>query len=201
MSFARFHAAASAGVALLLLAACASVSISDSWSDPMFAGTKYRKILVLGISANDTHRRVFEDSFARALQAAGAQVIPAYTLIPEAGQIASTRITEAVQQSGVDGVMVTRLTRVEHKVDVSPGTVMPAYGTGFYGWYGGAWAATPPTVSQYEVLTLETTLWDAAQQKAVWSALSKAIDPQQVGKLTDDLSKALIDKLKTDGKI
>jgi len=200
MSFARYRAAVSAGLAALLLAACASVSIGDSWSDPTFAGAKYRKILVLGISPNDTNRRVFEDSFARALQASGAQAIPAYTLIPEGGQIASARITQAVQQSGVDGVMVTRLTRVEHKVDVSPGPMMPAYG-GFYGWYGGAWAATPPTVSQYEVLTIETTLWDAAQQKAVWSALSKAVDPQQVGKLTDELSKALIDKLKTDGKI
>ncbi|WP_341676418.1 hypothetical protein [Niveibacterium sp. SC-1] len=202
MSFPRHAVALFASLLLLCVGACASVSVKDAWSDPAFASVRYRKILVLGISANDTNRRVFEDSFARALQTAGVQAVPAYTLIPEGGQVPGARITEAVQQSGADAVMVTRLQRVEQKTEVTPGMAMPpAYGVGFYRFYGGAWASTPPTVSQYDVLTLESTLWDAAQQKAAWSAVSEAVDPQQVSKLTDELAKALIEKLKADGKI
>ena len=47
-------------VAAATLAACASTSLRDSWSDPGFTGGPFRKVMVVGVSSTPVNRRVFE---------------------------------------------------------------------------------------------------------------------------------------------
>jgi hypothetical protein len=182
-----------------LLAGCASVELAQSWKDPQFTTGPLHQVLVFGVSRSDTNRRVFEDQFSQSLKAAGIGAVQSYTLIQESGTIGNDRIKQAVLQTGADGVLVTRVQRVEKRVDVTPGYVGPAYGMGFYGWYGSAWASVPPTINQYDVLTLETTVWDMKTEKVVWSGTSKAFDPKDVQTLTAELSRVLIAKMRADG--
>jgi hypothetical protein len=60
----------------------------------------------------------------------------------------------------------------------------PGYARSLYGWYGAAWAAGPPTVDQYGVLTIESLLWDVRLQRAVWLGTSESTDPKDVSTLT-----------------
>ncbi|WP_243047751.1 hypothetical protein [Dyella sp. RRB7] len=181
--------------ASLVLAACATnVSITNQWKDPSWPGPPASNVVVVGISRSDTIRHVFEDTFSQQLQAAGIQAAPSYTQIPP-GNAGAVGLRDLVKASGATAVLVTRVERVEQKISVSPGG--PMYG-GFYGWYGGAWAATPD-VTQYDVVTLETSVWDPRSEKLVWTVTTQAVARKNIPKATMELAQTLIPKLKADG--
>ena len=189
-------------IAFLSLAACSTTQVKDSWKDPAFSGPPVKKVMVIGVSKSDANRRIFEDGFSRALQAASVSAVPAYPELPESGAIPGDRLAAAVKQTGSDAVLVTRVLRVTRKVDVSPGYAAPGfYGRGYRGYYGGAWAAMPPDVDVYDVLTLETTLWNIATDKPLWSGTTELNEPKSVAAATDELAKVLIAKMKADGVI
>ncbi len=179
----------------LALVACSSVSVSNQWKDPTWAGPPASSVLVLGITKSDTMRRIFEDTFSQQLQAAGITATPSYTQIPAGG--ASAKLGDVIKSSGADALLATRVERVEQKISVTPSG--PAYG-GFYGWYGGAWASTPD-VNQYDVVTLETTVWDARTQKVIWTVTTQGVGTGNITKAVQDLAATLIPKLKSDGVI
>lgn len=190
-------------VVALVLAACASTpKLTGSWRDPQFTGPAPAKLMVLGISRSDVHRRVFEDGFSNALRAAGKGGVAAYTELPEQGVIPDERIQAAVRKTGSDAVLTARVIRVDRQVDVRPGMApMPygPYGRGFYGWYGSAWSMSQPDIVQYDVVTIESTLWDMRSGKIVWSGTSETTQTSDVAKLTEGLAQVLIAKMKGDG--
>lgn len=180
----------------VLLAACSTApSISNQWKDPTWSGPPASNVLVLGITKSDTHRRIFEDTFVQQLQAAGVKAEQSYTQIPAGG--ASAQLGDVIKSSGAEALLATRVQRIEQKTNVTPSG--PGWG-GFYGWYGGAWAATP-NVTQYDVVTLETTVWDARTQKVIWTVTTQGIGSSDIPKAVENLASTLIPKLKSDGVI
>ena len=179
----------------LAIAGCSTVSVTNQWRDPQFAGAAATNFVVVGIARNETTRRVFEDTFVAELRKAGVQAQPAYTQI-EAGENGKVKLTDLVRASGADAVLTTRVQRVQQKVDVSPGYYYGGYG-GFYGWYGGAWASAP-TVSQYEVVTLETNVWDPKSGTLIWAATTERVASPDIPKVTTQLAQALIPRMRAD---
>jgi hypothetical protein len=188
--------------AALLLAACATTQLRDSWKDPAFSGPPMKRVMVVGVLKSDSNRRVFEDAFSQALAASGTSAVASYTKLPEGGTIANERVEAAVKDLGADAVLVTKVLRVKREVDVQPAYVHAGfYGTGFRGYYGGSYAALPPSVDVYDVLTVESTLWNMRTDKPVWSGTSEVTEPKVVSTATAELAKVLIAKMKADGVI
>lgn len=199
-----WRAPASTAVALLLgwLGACATTQMKDTWKDPAFTGPPMKQLLVIGAFKSEVNRRVFEDAFAGALKAAATGAQPSYPLLPEGGAIANERVQDAVKRSGSDAVLVTRLLRVRRDVNVTPAYAAPGfYGAGFRGWYGGAYAMSPGDVTVYDVLTIESTLWNMRTDKPVWSGTSEMTAPSNVADASKELAALLIAKMKADGVI
>lgn len=187
-----------AGACLLaLLASCASVSVTNEWKDPSWSGPPATNVLVIGVTRSDTMRRLFEDTFSRELMAAGVRASASYAQIPP-GQGGSEQLGNLVRSTRSDAVLVTRIQRVEDRINVSP-SMGPGYGR-FYGWYGGAWASTP-TVTQTTIVTLETSVWDPRSEKLVWTVTTQGVATNDIPKATDRLAKTLIPKMKADGII
>lgn len=181
-----------------LVAACATTHLKDSWKDPQFNDVPFRKILVIGVSRSDANRRLFEDGFVKALRESETEASARYFLLPEESPLQKERIKQAVAKTGADSVLVTRVLRVQRKVEVDPGYVTPGgYGGRFYGRYG-ATRETAPEIRAYDVLTIESTLWDIEREQAVWSGISESTDPKDVTKVTRELAEALIGKMKED---
>jgi hypothetical protein len=181
-----------------LLCACVSVQLANSWKDPAFAGPPLRRVLVVGVTQSEVNRRLFEDTFARELGAAGPAAAASHTVLSDNGGIGRDEIRKAVEKAGADAVLVTRIVRAEKHVDLAPAAAMPPVGGRFYGWYGSA--ATMP-VEQYTTITLESTLWDVKTEKIAWSATSGTFESQDVEKVTSKLAQVLIAKMRSDGVI
>lgn len=195
-----------AGAALGLGAAatgCATgPTLQDSWRDPDFKGPPLRKVLVVGISRSDTQRRIFEDTFTAGLVAMGSNGSVSYQLLPETGAIPEGRIQEAARKIGADALLTARVLRVEQRISVTPGQPLPmrsGFNRGFNSWYGSAWATTPPDVRQYELVTIESSLWDLRTDRVVWTGTSQTTQTSNVERLSDQLAKLLVGQMKTDG--
>jgi len=199
---ARRALSAAMAFALALLAACASTQLKDTWKDPGFAGPPMHKLLVVGAFKSDLNRRVFEDAFVGALTAAKTGAEVSYHELPESGEIPNERVQAAVRNTGSDGVLVTRLMRVRRDVNVTPSYMGPAfYGAGFRGYYGSSYAYAPADVNVYDVLTIESTLWNMRTDKPVWSGTSEVTAPSNVSDASKELADVLITKMKADGVI
>jgi hypothetical protein len=185
-------------VVALVLSGCATFSVTNEWKDPGWSGPPASNILVIGVARSDTMRRLFEDTFARDLSSAGVRAEASYAAIPS-GHDGSAKLGDVVRRTGSDAVLVTRIQRVEDRINVTPTGPGPGYG-GFYGWYGGAWDNTPE-VAQTTVVTLETSLWDVRSQKLVWTVTTQGLASNDIPKATNELSKTLIPKMKADGVI
>ena len=187
-------------VLALLLAACASTTLTNQWKNPEYSGPPLRKVLVLGVSKQPSVRRVFEDEFAAQLQAAGVQAVPSYTFLPEDGQADQAVLEKIVLDIGADGVLVTRLVKEEQKTQYSPGMYYPY--AGFYGWYSSYWMGYyEPSVHTYDVVTTETSLYSPPQSRLVWSGTTEMFAPSDVKKSTSELAAVIIKALRGQGII
>jgi hypothetical protein len=186
-----------------LVAGCATVTITNQWRDPNWAGPPASHVVVIGISNSDAMRRIFEDTFVQQLQAAGITAAASYTQI--APNDTSVKLSDLIKSSGAEAILVTRVLRVQQRINVTPsgpGWGGPGWGGpgrgGFYGWYGNAWAQTQD-VSVTEEVFLETTVWDARTQSVVWTVTTQSIASNNIPRATTDLASTLIPKLKADG--
>src|SRR5262249_20261524 len=123
----------------LLLAACASTHLVNAWREPGYSGPPLTRIMVIGVTKQSAVRRIFEDIFVQQLRAQSVAAIPSYTLIPEDGEVPKERLAQAVQESGADCVLITRLVRVDRQVQIYPGYYFGPPYMGFYGFYSSAW--------------------------------------------------------------
>jgi hypothetical protein len=192
----------------LLASGCASTSLVGDWQNPNYRGSPLTKILVIGIHDEGDKRRVFEDQFVAHLRAHGVDAVASYTLIPRDGQVPEEEIAKAVQASGANGVLITRVVRVDKETAVTTGysqyTAFPAFGYGgpppyynnYYGFYSTAWATYyPPTVQQFDVVTLETNLWAVNGKEVLWSGTTEVTDPRNLYKATDEIINVITDAL------
>jgi hypothetical protein len=177
------------------LVACASTSLRDSWDDRAFTGGPFHRVMVVGVAANPTNRRVFEDIFATKLAAVGVEAVRSYALLPQAGMITKDDFDAAAKKSGADGLLIVHVQRVDTKTQVS-NVSRPVTGTGFYGYYRG-WV-TVPEITQYNEATVETNVFDVRSDRLVWSGITETFNPTSVAAETpgfaDVIIKALTDR-------
>jgi hypothetical protein len=192
--------------ALLVLAAlvsgCQSTSIRSAWFDTDFAGPPMRRIVVVGIGNNVADARVFEDAFAEKLRAAGVDGIPGYTVILDDARATDAAFAAAVVGSGAQGLLLVRLLGVDTRTQVS--TTMVASGMQ---WGRGPWGNAGPAmvpvqrVSQYDLATVETKLFDVKTKALVWAATTSTFNPGSVTQETPGFAALIIGQLAARGII
>jgi len=193
-----------AGTALLL-AACQSTSIKSAWYDTNYKGGTLRKVVVVASDGTTADSRVFEDIMVQKLSAAGVQAIPGYSTVPAEARQGEGPFSTAISATGADGVLMIRLLRVDTKTQVStmmvPGGGFGPYG-GFYGgFYGGAGFYPVTDVTQFDVATVETNLYDARTRRLIWAGTTETINPSNVAKEAPGFADLLITQFRARGLV
>jgi hypothetical protein len=197
MSLARLSAAF---LAVLVLAACQTTSIQSAWYDASYRGGPFKKIVVIASDGTTADSRVFEDIFVQKLQAAGVQAIPGYATVPPDARRQESTFAPAVAATGADGVILVRLLRVDTRTQVStvmvPGPMVGPWG-GFYGpgFYGGGFYAVPD-VTQYDVASVETNVYNVATKSLVWAATTQTVNPTTVAQEAPKFADLIIEQLR-----
>jgi hypothetical protein len=182
-------------LAALLLTACASTQKTAEWRDPSYAGQKFDDILVIGVSEKATVRRMFESNLVDELTKKQLTAIPSFSIMAADEKISKEAIKAAIAGKNIDAVLVTLLVGVEQKEAYQPPMYSPGFG--YYGHYSAAYTRVyqPGYYQRYDVVKLETTLYDVKTEKPVWSMQSDTIDPEVDEKLIKSAINAVIKAL------
>jgi hypothetical protein len=184
------------------LSGCSSsTKIVNQWTDPEYRAGLFTRILVVGVSKQSSIRRTFEDRFVAKLKAQGVDAVPSYRFIPEDGEVPEPQLHKAVKQADADAALITRLVAVDKKTELLPGFYHPAPALtyGFYPGYSAFWYGyyEPPRIYQYDVFLSETSLYDLAGNRLVWSGTVQTTDPGDINEEITRYVDAVIDALKS----
>jgi len=161
-------AAGLTGAVVLLLTACASMTVNSSWRDPTYQGPPFKNVMVVAWVDRPSVRRTVEDIFVGDLTRRGVSAVASYTLIPDARDVKRAAVVETAKRSGVDSVLVNRLQGVDLEVqdmEVQPFVTSDPADMWMDYPIGGA----PVTIDvQSRTANLMSNLFDAKTQKMVW---------------------------------
>jgi hypothetical protein len=162
----------------VLVTACTTTQLSSVWKDPSYQA-RPAKILVIGLAKKPEIRKLFEDEYVRQLKARGTEAIASYTVLAENQPGNKEALVAKVKELGADSVLLTRLVKKETVKVYVPGTAYsppPYYGT-WPAYYGNGYNSmySAGYVAEDEYAVIETNLYDAGNEKLVWTALSETL--------------------------
>ncbi len=204
---------------LLLCIGCSSTTLSGSWKSPEYTG-KVKKVYIVGVSKQETRRRMFEDQFTQQLGKYGVVGISSYHDFPTAQNADIGAVTGNVKANGADSVLLTRVLSKRTEEVVNPGristyNVSPSYyGRGesyrpqpyyrnYNSYYDRRYEMTyePATITQFVVVTLESNLYDTASGELIWSAQLETLVEGTIDSLVKDYIKTVTTDLHDQGLI
>lgn len=191
-----------AGVVLSLVivatSACASTTFVSTWKSPTAQPLKLQgaKVVAVVMVRDVASRRAAEDRLAKVITAHGAEGIAMYSILPEASIDDQDKARAALEQKGVQGIVVMHPTGEKTEGFVTATPAYDVYWDGFYkhGW-GQPWDGSDTAHSLKTTVTVDTRIYSFRQNKLVWAGQSKTTDPKGVDSLVADLAEATADQL------
>ena len=169
-------------VAASLVVACAAVpspNNTTTWKDPNFKGPPFRKVFVVGLSAQSLRdQHGFEDLMVSTLQRSGVTAVPGWRFIPTNRTPDPSTIRAAVAQSGADSVLLVRISPVTTQGALNYGMVGGVAQEGpdmTVGWYEPGLVSTT-----WQAATIYTTLFDVKTARQVWTFNSPTYSPATI---------------------
>jgi hypothetical protein len=180
---------------------------SDSWKDPSAGRLAFKKVLVLAMHPEEIIRRSTENRMAENITR--TEAIPAHTFLTQEDVRNVEAAKAKVRERGFDGAVIIRLLEVSEQERYAGGRYAsdPVYRSSagpmysFWGYYGAYYPViyeSGYTVSR-EYLIIETRIYSVADEKLLWSGLSKTPRPDSMRELMDDLARAAAEQLKAEG--
>jgi hypothetical protein len=196
-------------MAAFTLAACnkTKTSIPLSWRNPGVEQTVFKKLFVIGVGENEGARRLFEDTFAKALAGQGTLAQASWGLLPQSARLTEEQIRGAIEGGDFDGVLLSRMLSVDQEQEYVPGSAYTVpttyYGYGYYGYYGSSFTTVhdPGYFKTNTTFRVETNLYSVATSDLVWSGQSQTLNPESLTDVIDSMTAAVARKLKEEGLI
>jgi len=182
--------------AVLLGEACggAPSTLKATWRDPTAQKVKFNKIMAIAINGDETMRRSMETAMAQKIPG----TVPSYTVIPQADLRDKEKVRAYVHASGCDGAILMRIVGVEKETTYVPGSAYP-YGNmyGYYGW-GAGYAYDPGYLRTDKLVSVETNVYQVADEKLIWASRSETTSPESVDDLIDSVVRVNAEKMKAE---
>jgi hypothetical protein len=162
-------------VVITQLAACSTTYVSSLWKDPTYQ-VKPHKIMIIGIAKSPANKRTLEDDFAEQLKLRGTDAVSSYAILPDDKDGNKDAIAAKMKEQGADAVLITRIASRKTVYTNLLGVYAPpqSYRTWQnYYEYGYDNISSPNYVEETKYAVMETNMYDAGNDKLIWSASSE----------------------------
>ncbi|WP_435412728.1 hypothetical protein [Psychroserpens mesophilus] len=106
---------------MLLLLSCSSTQLVDSWKNPDIDSYEPYKVLVVGLTSDETARLQFEEKLKQELELRGYEVVMSFDLFKT--EKMNTEELDSLEsqliKSGFDTILLTKIIGVEEKITYS----------------------------------------------------------------------------------
>jgi hypothetical protein len=186
-------------LAAFLVASCATTRMSHVWKDESFNG-KLRNVLVIAVAERPLMRSFIENSFVEQLQARGVTALASSTVMPSDKKLDKAAIMEAIKGQKVDFVLVTRVAskaEFEKTYEGAVYVVPTDYYAGWHSFYTDSFAvvSVPGFAYDQEIFSLVTNVYDARNEKLIWSAISKTKVEEAKEKVVEPFVETIVKRL------
>ena len=192
---------------LFFFVGCSTTKSVGTWKNPAFSMTKFTNAIVIGVTYEDTNRRIFEDEFVKQLQKDNINAIASYTMY-SLDKIKNDKdaIRAQLAQKGIDAVIVTRMVDKTTEEKYYPPTTTyagppRAYYGGWHGYYGMGYStvSSPGYSKTYDTVKLECNVYDFEKEELVFSGLSQTTisrgkETEVAGSVVKALIKSILSK-------
>ncbi len=183
-----------------------STKLIMSWKVPGAPSGNFKRVLVMGMSANPGNRAAFEVALADSLTRPGIEVIAGTDILlrPEGSKLDLNYLREQIKAYKIDAVVLSRLVSVTDSVTYIPPDALypfPYYGS-FFGYYGAMYPIvySPGYLMEEKTVRIETNVYAITPPdgKLVWTGTSDTFNPKDAQKVikgvvqlvTEELGKA-----------
>jgi len=152
--------------------------------------------MVVAVTEDDLLRRTFEDRMVALLGKRGLKGIPSYAAVGSRGQVEEADLRQAIAKSGAEGVLVTRVTRVDRESGTLPGATV-----GLYGYYSGVWQTVhlaPQKITGPSWTVSETRLFDAKSGVLAWTGTMETRENDDLGAALTQYINVIFDAMVSD---
>lgn len=158
-------------ITLWFFTACAPTTLKSVWKDDSYREGYLKKVLVIGVDRNEMVKKLLEEEFAVQLKAGGAEVFQSHRIFSEE-EIFDRRIIAAkVKELQADALLIATLKDVADTGLYETYPSVAGEGSGYYGYY----LQCCQIVSIGRNVVIETRLFDAKQDRMIWSAVTETI--------------------------
>jgi hypothetical protein len=133
--------------------------------------------MVVAITKKTVNKRIIEDEFVRQFKSWGTDAVAGYSVMPDEKQADHGLIAAKMKEYGADVVLFSRLMSKKTVRVLVPGhyDTVPTFYSNWrdYYAYGSQVVYTPGYTSEEELAVMETNLYNAGNDKLIWSATSE----------------------------
>jgi hypothetical protein len=174
-----------------------STKMVMSWKNPEYSGKPFKKVLLIGMSANSARRDDFEDALSQALAKPGLEVISGNSLLLRPGsKLDLDYLRMQIRENKIDGVVLSRLVSVKTDYSYFPGAAyFDPYYRSFYGYYSTLYPVvySPGYLVADTKVRIETNIYATTPPdgELVWTGTSDTVDPNSAAKVIKSVVKLL----------
>jgi hypothetical protein len=193
----------------LLLAACSSTNVTNSWKAQDISQANFRKVLVVAmVPEKDRNlRQQMENEMVDDLSKKGYSAVSSYTEYgPKAfAGMNEKQVLHELDRNNVDGVITIGLQNTEKSENYVPGNVRyepyAVVYNRFYRTYQTYYnrVYTPGYSEERTNYFFETNLYDVNGNKLLYSAQSQSFDPSSASQIANEVSKAVVKDMEKKG--
>jgi hypothetical protein len=190
--------------AVIMFGCGSSVWLTDVWTDPGYTGQPKNNVLVVGLAQKPEVRTSFEHQLALEFTSRGVGSIASVDGIPMDVKLDKQNFDHYFGEKNLDAVLITGLVSADTTKYFTPGasyTTRVEYFDSWHGYYRTVYEVhtEPGFWTENTEFVMESTLYDVSSGKLVWRGISKALNPENVMVIIQDLSKTLVNRLGVDG--
>jgi hypothetical protein len=193
----------------LLLAACSSTNVTNSWKAQDISQANFRKVLVVAmVPEKDRNlRQQMENEMVDDLSKKGYSAVSSYAEYgPKAfAGMNEKQVLHELDRNNVDGVITIGLQNTEKSENYVPGNVRyepyAVVYNRFYRTYQTYYnrVYTPGYSEERTNYFFETNLYDVNGNKLLYSAQSQSFDPSSASQIANEVSKAVVKDMEKKG--
>lgn len=190
---------------ILFFSSCVSpTKITSSWQDPgkQVNLSQLNKVLVVGMFKSVAGRHEAENQMVKYLGKTG--VLSYNYLDDNFNRKDEVGIREKIKADGFDGAITMRLVDVDKEQGYSPGNIsITSYYPTFSEYYYKNFStySSPGYFYTTKTFTVEINVYSIKENKIIWTAVTKTVNPGGVEKLTKSVAKMAYNKMVDDGFI
>lgn len=196
-------------IVVFAFAACSETTthISQSYRNPGYEQTVFKKLFVIGVGQSQESRQAFEDALVSAIVKQGGAAQASFSVLPQSTQLTEEQVRGAIEGGDFDGVLITHLLSVDKDQEYVKGSTYNkprtsyyagGYGYGYYGFYGTTYAQVhePGYFKTSTTFRLETNLYAVASSGLVWTGQSDTVNPKSIPDARASMTAAVAKKLR-----